>query len=186
MKYSVNNLKGKEEFEDLFKTYYNDLLFYAKRFVCDKDIAEDIVQDTFLNIWKNRKKIHPGGNIKAYLFKSVYNNCLNFLKHKSVRQNFQESEKAASHANEQDLHKLLKYRRKSLLQKEAEEQLKKAIDKLPEKRRRIFILSRKFGMKNREIAEYTQVSIKLVERQLSLAVSAIRAELDSFLKDKSN
>ena len=66
--------------ETLFKRFYKPLRAYAFRFVNDKDLSEDIVQDVFYELWKRRESIRfEDESVKSYLFKAVYTHALNAL-----------------------------------------------------------------------------------------------------------
>ena len=110
--------------ETLFKRFYKPLRAYAFRFVNDKDLSEDIVQDVFYELWKRREN------------------------------------------SEQ-----------SLLLKELEEEIMSYINTLPPQCHKIFMLSRSYGLKNREIAEQLNISIKAVEKQISKALSGLKEYL---------
>ena len=64
----------------LFREYYVSLCAYSRRYVGRKDVAEEIVSDTFMKIWENRERIEINTSIKAYLFNAVCNNSLNYLR----------------------------------------------------------------------------------------------------------
>ena len=86
MKYSEKNLVERlsegaiEAFHKIFESNYKHLVRYAMKFVMDLDAAEDIIQQTFLYIWERRKQINIGQSLKSYLFRSVHNACINYLK----------------------------------------------------------------------------------------------------------
>ena len=84
--------------ESLFKRFYKPLRAYAFRFVNDMELAEDIVQDTFFELWSRRDMIEFDGAVKSYLFKSVYNRSLNVLNKK-----YQNKEFSLDKENEQEI-----------------------------------------------------------------------------------
>src|SRR5437763_425848 len=71
-------------FECLFKLYYTKLTLFANRFLNDIAISEEIVSDIFVMLWENGHAINFNGNFSSYLFKSVQNKCLNYLKHQKI------------------------------------------------------------------------------------------------------
>ena len=138
--------------ETLFKRFYKPLRAYAFRFVNDKDLSEDIVQDVFYELWKRRESIRfEDESVKSYLFKAGYT-------HQYVSSYMQNSEQ-------------------SLLLKELEEEIMSYINTLPPQCHKIFMLSRSYGLKNREIAEQLNISIKAVEKQISKALSGLKEYL---------
>lgn len=167
--------KGKEgAFAYIFKLYYGPLLNYAGRILKDTELANDLVQETFCYFYENREKLNVSTSLKSYLYKAVYNNCLDQLKHLKVENNYM-NEKL------QDF-----YFSKVIQKPEAElalqnEELSKAvweaIDKLPERCREIFVLSKIKGYTNKQISEQLNISIKTVEAQMSTAFAKLRKEL---------
>lgn len=161
----------KKAFDKLFLFYYKDLCRFALTFVKSADDSEDVVQRLFVSLWENRKKLEIPENVKAYLFKSVYFESMKFLRHKKT------SEKYLSNYltyfspvddNDTDFSVFLPY-------------LHKAIEKLPEKCRQIFILNKMEGLTQKEIAEYLEISAKTVENQVGNAISKLRKELKPYL-----
>lgn len=74
---------GEEVLEDVIKTYGDKLLRYSTAIVCDYQEAEDIVQDSFISAYNNKKKF-DGSNLSAWLYKIVYNYSLNYLKRRKL------------------------------------------------------------------------------------------------------
>ena len=71
-------------FEKLFRHFFQPLVQFSNRYVQDVQLSEDIVQDVFLNVWKNRKSIQSDCNIKAYLFTATKNQALKKLRHLKI------------------------------------------------------------------------------------------------------
>ncbi len=77
---SIN--KGEiDAFHYLYKEYFPPLCIYAKNFTRDKEIAEEVVQDVFINLWEQQGHLNIENSLKSFLFVSVRNRCLNHLKH---------------------------------------------------------------------------------------------------------
>lgn len=159
------------EFELLYKQHYTRLVGFAYQYVEDSDISEDIVQEVFTNIWNQVGQIEIRTNIKSYLFGAVRNASLNYLKHEKV---------VTSHAKEN-----MSYEagdQKDFLEiEELEERLEMALAQLPDKRRKIFEMSKLEGKKYHEIAAELDISVKTVETQMSRALKALRDVLGSYL-----
>ena len=151
-------------FEQLFRELYQDLFFHACRFIYRRDIAEELVQDTFVKLWENRQKLHIQSSYKAYLFQAVRNQCLNYLKSNWHKMTDAETEIDAlplvAPAEEKD-------EALGLL-------LRKGIEQLPEKCRTIFLLSRQAGLTYDEIATELQVSKETVKSQIKIALQKLR------------
>ncbi len=161
----------KKAFDLLFLSYYKGLCGFACTFLNDSDEAEEAVQKTFIRLWEKRKNVIAPDNPKAFLFKSVYFESMKMLRHKTIHEN---------HISE--------YVRKFKLNSEETDDysfflpyLHKAVEKLPEKCRQIFILNKLEGLTQKEIAEYLEISAKTVENQIAIAVSKLREELKPYL-----
>lgn len=167
-------------FEYFFKKYYQLLFNYSFQILRDQYIAEEIVEDTFLIIWEKRKEIVLKGSFSAYLMKSVYNQCLNHLKHQKVEDKYRSF--FIHHMPSPEISDSFNsYPLSTLIGKEFEENLEKSIQKLPEECRRIFILSRFDGKKNKEIAEMLNISVNTVKTQITRALVSIRKDFRQFL-----
>ncbi len=159
-------------FEVLFKLYYSRLTLFANRFVNDLSIAEEIVADVFTHLWEKGHEITFSTSVSAYLFKTVQNRSLNYLKHQKIenlyviyleKNNlFDEVRNDVEHGYEE---------------KELARQINAAINTLPEKCREIFMLSRFSDMKYKEIASHLHISPKTVERQVGIALEKLRKTL---------
>ena len=114
---------------------------------------------------------------KAYLFTATYHQCLNHIKHEKIRNHYKEQEIKGSELFYSFYFNEVTSREFSVLKEDLSEDLKKAINTLPDQCRRIFLLSRKYGLKNREIAEFLDISQKVVEKQISKALLSLRDQL---------
>ncbi len=159
-------------FEALFSAYYFILCLYATRLTKDATAAEEIVQELFVTLWERRTKINIESSVKNYLYRSVKNRCLNYLKHLKIEEIHNQKiqkEKKSNIDEDFEYHG-------ELLQK-----IEESIASLPEKRREIFRLSRQEGLKYREISEKLNISMKTVETQIGLAIKMLREKLRDFL-----
>lgn len=164
----------KTAFELLFHFYYAGLVVYSSQFTADHSESEEIVQDFFVRFWQNHKQIIPCESLKNYFFSSVKNRSLNYLKHKKIEERYFNEMINLSNNHlvyEPDLYVL----------SELQEIIKAGIDKLPEKCREVFIMSRIRGMKNEEIAAELNISKRTVETQISKALKVLRVELKDYV-----
>lgn len=163
--------------EALFKRFYKPLRAYAFRFVNDKDLAEDIVQDVFYKLWRRRESIRfEDEAVKSYLFRAVYTHALNALNKKQQGVYPLEPERE-SDILDQYVSSYMQNSEQSLLLKELEEEIMSYINTLPPQCHKIFMLSRSYGLKNREIAEQQGISVKAVEKQISKALYGLKQHL---------
>lgn len=164
--------------EEHFKSYYKPLRAYAYRFINNKEIAEDIVQDIFFEVWSHHEKIHLHDKkaVKSYLFKSVYNRSINLINSGILHETSIEDTNE-DHIIETYLSQYIPNQEQSLLLKELEGEIAGFVETLPPQCKKIFVLSRTDGLKNKEIAEQLGVSIKAVEKQISKALAGLKEHL---------
>ena len=167
-------------FEAIFKQYYNGLLYFASSYVKSKEDANDIVQSIFLNLWEHRFSLHSDTNITAYLFTTTRNYCLNYLNHLKARSNYITFQEQNWKEVQLNIYALEGFNPSSLDYEELENNLRKAIDSMPEQCAKIFMLSRFDGLKYTEIAEKLTISVKTVEKKMSIALSHLRLELKNY------
>lgn len=166
-----------DAFEYVFKTYYPRLRNYAQRFVSDKDDLEDIVQNCFSKLWERRQQV-TFISISALLFTMVRNGCLNYLKHQALVGGY-ETRSLSNMAGAEELYSTdMKGSADSdTLYHELSAQIEQVMSQLPPRCREIFTMSRFEGMKNREIAERLDISVKVVEKHITKALAAFRTHL---------
>lgn len=158
------------QFELLFRTTYTSLVNYATTILKDKDTAEEIVQDLFYRIWRDRKNINIISSLNGYLFRSVYNKSMHYLEHQKVVRRHESEAKRETTINSEDPIEIMKYN-------ELHERIAEIIGKLPERCGRIFCMSRFEGLKYAEIAKELSISIKTVEANMGKALKEFRNEL---------
>ncbi len=163
----------KKLFEQLFRQYFSDLCNFARSYVNDNDTAKEITQNVFINLWQNKKGIDSSKSVKSYLFTSVRNRCLNYIRdNKKFRSNVLDVEIADYEtAYESDTFSVA----------ELETKISSALDKLPERCRQIFMLNRFEDLKYKEVAEKLGISVKTVEVQMSKALKILREELKDYI-----
>jgi len=150
----------------LFTSYYSDLLHYTIGLTKDQDKATDIVQVTFIKIWKQRSNLNIHTSIKSYLFSSAYHHFIDaYRKEKSELDLLEELK------NEAFLEILDEDEN---LEKGRMLQVQQIINSLPPKCREIFLLSKKDGLRYQEIGNTLNISVKTVEAQMSKAFRMLR------------
>jgi len=161
-------------FEEIFKTHFKRLYAYAFTMVKEEMLAEEMVQNVFYKIWENKGKVDIRTSVSAYLYRSVYHESLNYLKHQKVKAAYQ------SHVTLQS--KNLSDSAASKIQlSELQEKLEIALNELPEQCRTIFQMSRFEELKYQEIADKLGLSLKTVENQMSKALKILRVKLADYL-----
>lgn len=163
----------------LFELYYDKLLYIAVSYVGNREDAQEIVQDVFVKIWKKRNLIDGNRNINNFLYLMTRNACLDFLRKRKSRLNIyrdtlQEEALVNYSALADDVSS-------SVIEKELEKQVLKALELLPEKCKTVFVKSRFEGLKRKEISEELHISVKTVENHLTRALKHMRVHLQEFL-----
>ncbi len=161
------------QFKKVFTSSFNKLKHYAFTIVRDDVTAEEMVQNVFCRLWE--RNLGPESDLlsQPYLYKAVYNECLNHLKQEKHRAKHKarvanEKEQTAEPVDRLDSRVL-------------EKEVHQAINALPEQCRTVFQLSRMEQLKNREIAETLGISVKTVETQMTKALKTLRQKLAHFL-----
>lgn len=163
--------------ENLFRKYYKILRAYAYRLSGDKVVAEDIVQDVYYELWKKRNELLFEDNIKFYLFRSIYTKSLNYLNSDYSTKEVLFEQSTEGRIQQIYLESQSANQETSLMYRELQKEVNTAISSLPEQCRKVFILSRKYELKNREIADQLGISVKTVEKHISKALSILRLSL---------
>ncbi len=157
----------------VFQEYYTSLVRFAMNYVKGHDASEEIVQDVLVNLWEKRKDIESTKLLKSYLYTSVKNRCLNYIRdNKKFRSQYLDIElELEIPVDFKDTHS----------EQYTQTRVEEALSRLPEKCREVFMLCRFDDMKNKEVAEKLGISIKTVEAQMSKALKILKDELKEFL-----
>lgn len=169
------NISDENAFEQLFKAHFNALHAYAFSILKDEPAAEEIVQNLFLRLWERKGKLEEQLSIKAYLYKSVYHDSLNYIRHQKVRSRYTE------YAIYNSKDKLMQDASATTELGELQRNIDKALNELPQQCRTIFQMSRFEELKYREIATQLNISVKTVENQMGKALRILRSKLTDFL-----
>lgn len=164
-------------FNVLFKSVYLLLYIYCRKFIPDAEDAKDILQNVFLRFWERRKDIDIRTSLNAYLYKAVQNECLNYLRSTKCFDSFQLEKSQISELGiiEENTPYL------SCIVSEIECIADNTIEELPNQCKLIFKLSRVNGLKNQEIANELNISVRTVETQIQRALKILRGRLKDYL-----
>ncbi len=156
----------------LYDRFYRALVAYGCQFV-EKEIAEDIVQETFSVVWERQPQFASTSQLSTYLYTTVHNMAFNHLRHQTVRNNYRQG----IVDNLQEF-MLVDDTTESFSKEEIYRQLFLAVDQLPPRQREVFLLCME-GKKNKDIAEQLQISAETVKVQKRRAINHLREELSA-------
>lgn len=153
-------------FEKLFREYYPHLCDYAGKYISDSQVREDIVQVFFISVWEKEHLSVTCDTFLPYAYRSIKNSCINYYKSELIKESFIASltEEWNEQLNEED---------DFIYQKEVQ----RALQKLPEKCRNVFLLKCVTELKYKEIAEVSNISVNTVKYHLGEAFRIMREEL---------
>jgi RNA polymerase sigma-70 factor (ECF subfamily) len=167
-------IRGDEHaFDEIFRAWYAPLVRAAETLLRERAIAEEVVQEVMLELWRRRDRLDPNGSAQAYLFQSTRNRALNHLRHLEVQRRsaprlaVDEGREASAPSQ--------------VVAREIDTALRAALDELTPRCREVFELSRVQGLKYSEIAETLGVSVKAVEAQMGKALRILRERLAPWL-----
>lgn len=152
------------EFEIFFRRLYLPLGMYALRIVNDADDAEDIVEETFMKAWQTLSTGTEIRNFDSYIYRCVRNECVSFLR---ARKDLETSD-TIPEVSEETIDTSVRDAR-----------IWAAIDRLPDRCREIFLMSKRDGLSNEEIAGELNISIKTVKNQMTKAFARLRESLST-------
>lgn len=179
----LRRLKQNDEiaFKVIFNKYYSRLYYFIIEFVPLKDIAENIVQDTFFTLWNKRNELTDGTNFGAYLFTVAKNNCLYRLRDQKHRKKLFTEHSIDAIELETNLEVLTTIDSSTYTFEEIERIIQKTLDELPPQCKKVFILSRFEEKKNKEIAEELNISVKVVEKHITKGLKIFKVALKDYL-----
>ena len=141
------------EYEKCVQTLSDNLYRFALKSLRDEDQAKDIVQDTFFKLWTTPHKFSATTDLRFYLYRSVQNQCLNYIRNKKVEDRYRDRVEVVS------------------------EDLQQAIDELPEKYRKVINLSLE-GLSDKEVALRLGISIDAVKQQKKRGKEQLKEKLN--------
>ncbi|MDR1097718.1 MAG: RNA polymerase sigma-70 factor [Tannerella sp.] len=151
-------------YNNLFTRYYSRLCRYVYGMLENREDAEDVVQELFLNLWNNRKRIEITENVSGYLFKMAKNLSLNHIRSAKNYRNMVDSQSVSEVYYEESLLEFDEFRIA----------LYDCIERLPERSREVFLLHRVKKLKQKEISEKLTVSVKTIKNQIWMSLQKLK------------
>ena len=162
---------GKDDYTSynkLFVRYYSRRCYYVYRILMDKEDAEDVVQELFLTLWNNRKKIEIGENVSGYLYRMAKNLALNHIRTETNYRSVLESREEP----------LSYYEENPLESEEFRLALNDCINRLPGRCKEVLLLHRVKGLKQKEIADQLSISVKTIKNQIWSSLQRLKRCLE--------
>ncbi|MBN2615218.1 MAG: RNA polymerase sigma-70 factor [Bacteroidales bacterium] len=161
-----------KSFEFLFRLHYEPLLSYSVTITKSEADSEEVIQELFYRLWRDRTKLNIKHSISAYLYQSVFHNSLQVVKKGKL------TEKYIQYSINQprqdiDPEEILKY-------EELNRTFFELMEELPERPRQIFKMNRIQGLKYKEIADELSISLKTVEKNMTLSLKFFREKLKDY------
>lgn len=171
-----------QSFEQLFYEYYHKFVKFAGSYLEDVAAAEDIVMDSFVYYWENRKNLPDISNLPAYLLTVVKHKCLNVLRAKRVdvkaRENIRDYQVQLLDTS---ITLLEACNPQELFSSEVTEMIEVAVQNLPERTKDIFVRNRFQNQSYKEIAEELNLSVKTIEKEMTKALKMLRISLKDYI-----
>ena len=170
-----------KRFSEMYETVYRDLYHYALCLMKNPQEAEDAVSEAVVAAYENIHKLKKEEAFRSWIFTILTNKCKKRLK-KALKETPGREEELPEQATAPDYDLAIDVKKaffvlseeEQIYQSERDARLWAAIDGLPAERKKIFLLSKRDGLKYQEIAEELQISIKTVENQMGKALKTLR------------
>lgn len=156
-------------FRELFEKEYNGLCRYAMTFMQDSHLAEDVVQDTFIKIWEQKKDLVGNPQIRFYLLTAVKNNCISALRKQNTR-----GEVLTDTDPDIQPEPFITTRQHYEQLDEQKKKIADALNQLPPKCKEVFLLVKMHGLSYKQAAESLDISVKTVENQMGKAIKTLK------------
>lgn len=172
LKIKEGNIKA---FEELFRRYYSPLCGFVFSITGNSEASEEIVEELFYKLWRDRETLNIVYSIKSYLYKAARNDALQHCEHREVKLRYEEKALQAGEKPATDPQEEMEYA-------ELESLISEVIRKLPSRSAQIFKMHRFEAKKYKEIAQLLSISIKTVEAEMSRTLKLLKNEIDNYTR----
>lgn len=174
--------KGNEaSFKVVYDHFYARLYFFVSEYIPNRDLAENILQDTFLTLWEKKDQLIADTNLNAYLYTVAKNFSLKKLRNDRYKQNIIQTSALSPTELELQSEALRKLDTSELIFEEMEAIISQTLSSLSPQCRLVFEMSRFQDLKNGEIAEKLNISPKTVEGHMTKALKTFKTSLKDYL-----
>lgn len=174
-------MDSQAEYKNFYVTWYSRSLAFARKWVGESWEAENIVQEVFTKLYEHWPSLPEETNLTAYLFTSIKNRCLDFLRNRLRQRTAYLQDADLEYADRLNLRALDEFNVRFPGQEDIEMRINQALAALPERCRQIFVMNKLEGKKQQDIAQELGISINTVESQMAIAYRRLREELKDCL-----
>jgi RNA polymerase sigma-70 factor (ECF subfamily) len=167
---NLRSVCEEQTYQEVHRTHEKPLRNFLYYKFGDLEKARDFAQDAFIKLWHNCSKV-PFDKAKSYLFTVANRLFLDDIDHQKVVLKFQQRQSISESQMESNPEYVYQ-------QEEFKDRLEEAVSNLPEKQRTVFLMSRIDKLKNKEIAEALDLSIKTIEKHISSSLKTLKDNLD--------
>jgi RNA polymerase sigma-70 factor (ECF subfamily) len=160
-------------FERLFRQCYAPLVRYSTRIAGSKEAGEEIVQDLFYTIWKDRESLPDIHSLNSYLYAGIRNRSIQYCEHEAIVRHHREVALAGIYPDAPSPQEEMEYAEFGAM-------ITRTLESLPERRRKIFGMHRIEGLKYSEIAAALSLSVKTIEAEMTKAISTLRKAIAKY------
>lgn len=164
---------GEKAVEQIFRRHYGSVCRAVFRIVPNAETAEDLAQEVFYELWRRRNNMQISTSLPAYLRRAAINKALNHIRDQKIKWT-DDAELPSIAGDNPGI-------QREMEAGELQALVDQYIEKLPEKCRLVFVLSRYESLSHAEIAEQLNISTKTVENQITKALRFLRSALEPYL-----
>ncbi len=162
---------NKSAFSVLYQRHWEELFITAARVLRGREGAMDVVQDVFVSFWNRRSELQIQGSLKAYLHTSVRYHCIHFIEKNITRRDY------LSVLAETIINSTPADAETEIQLKQLKEIIHQAIEKMPDKMKVVYKLSRQEHLTHKQISEHLNISVETVRKHIQHALHLIRTNL---------
>lgn len=166
-------------YNHFFNKYYQKLIWFALLFVKNHNAAEEVISDVMLSIFNKRKKLAESDNIEGYIFISVKNQSLKYLRKYNRQVSLDDFESEADFLLTTSVSPEYK-----MLENEFYGVIRSTLDSLPPKRKLVFRMIKEEGLKYRDVAKLLNISVKTIETHMGLALKTLHKNIEMYQRDE--
>lgn len=168
-----------DAFAELFRAVYPRMIKFAWRYTGAKSSAHDVVQESFVKLWKVRENVDPQSSLKAYLYQIVRSRALNHLRDKKVHSRIEDTDPGKLKIQSDIIAKVSE-------ENSYDEKMAEWISELPDRQREAIQLSRFEGLEHDEIAKVMDISPRTVNNHIVAALKTLRKEWNAYISNQHN